>query len=563
MMVMRRPRCCFGGHQFHDGFTHDECSCGARVGTADRKYAWILNISGGNWTFYARNEEEKAGWIVVLQKVVKVDAASYVDVHARRTVKTTARQKSLSRAAAAVGALPDAPTDLQSPTAQNTTLTLLRRRLDQERYILQELERHLEEVAIDAPPTLVQDVREQRKRVSEVERELRQFLKQRPEADNHAPSGARGSSGGAAAVAGVPHDAATTNGSVTAMAGSEAPTMGAAGSALPSDGVRPLTQAARAEHDARSAVTDLDKTLADMLVVHNFPTTAQPDEEYDTRASVCPLPEPRRSEADAMEALAALFEEQRTTCTACGQPIADDERTLLALGKVWHKDHFCCCHCHKPLESLMYYRHMDQAYCEEDYVRLFNRCAQCNNPIEDSEYVNLATDADDSGARWHKEHFICAECKCNLMDQKVYDRSSVLYCEADYLRLFGAGCAQCGELISAGNYIDALGKQWHEACFYCHYDGCRAVFPDGKYSFIEDWPYCDEHFHQLRGTLCVQCRKPIDGRFVDAGGHRLHPDCFACHKCAKLIPLGARFGVLDSSEKPQFLCDACLVKPSA
>jgi len=54
----------------------------------------------------------------------------------------------------------------------------------------------------------------------------------------------------------------------------------------------------------------------------------------------------------------------------------------LALGVQFHREHFVCYECAKPLPANNYVRKDGQVYCEEDFHQLFSpRCAQCDEPI--------------------------------------------------------------------------------------------------------------------------------------------------------------------------------------
>ncbi|CAB1327436.1 unnamed protein product [Coregonus sp. 'balchen'] len=154
------------------------------------------------------------------------------------------------------------------------------------------------------------------------------------------------------------------------------------------------------------------------------------------------------------------------------------------------------------------------------------------------------------------------------------------YCEHDFQMLFAPCCHQCGEFI-IGRVIKAMNNSWHPECFCC--DICQAVLADvgfvknagrglGKYicqkchAIIEDSPlifkndpYHPDHFNcnncgkeltadarELKGELyclpchdkmgvpiCGACRRPIEGRVVNAMGKQWHVEHFVCAKCEK------------------------------
>ena len=59
-------------------------------------------------------------------------------------------------------------------------------------------------------------------------------------------------------------------------------------------------------------------------------------------------------------------------------------QVIMALGGLWHPEHFMCVHCKEPLGTQNFFERDNQPYCERDYYLLFSpRCASCNGPILD------------------------------------------------------------------------------------------------------------------------------------------------------------------------------------
>lgn len=68
-------------------------------------------------------------------------------------------------------------------------------------------------------------------------------------------------------------------------------------------------------------------------------------------------------------------------CAHCGKPVVD--RTITALGKSWHVEHFICTQCLKPFPGGSYYERDGRPYCEADFYSLFApKCMGCNEPIK-------------------------------------------------------------------------------------------------------------------------------------------------------------------------------------
>jgi len=41
-----------------------------------------------------------------------------------------------------------------------------------------------------------------------------------------------------------------------------------------------------------------------------------------------------------------------------------------------------------------------------------------------------------------------------------------------------------------------------------------APFTHGSFFELDGQPYCETHYHSLRGSLCSGCQKPITGEIV-------------------------------------------------
>jgi len=93
-------------------------------------------------------------------------------------------------------------------------------------------------------------------------------------------------------------------------------------------------------------------------------------------------------------------------CNACRKPIVG--RSITAMGRVWHPEHFVCAHCHRPFMTSTFREHDGKPYCEMHYKQLFaDICAKCNRPVVD-KIIRVF------GKAWHPEHFVCAGCETTL-----------------------------------------------------------------------------------------------------------------------------------------------------
>ena len=101
-----------------------------------------------------------------------------------------------------------------------------------------------------------------------------------------------------------------------------------------------------------------------------------------------------------------------------------------------------------------------------------------------------------------------------------------------FLKLYAPRCAGCNKSISE-NYISALNQQWCPNCFVCA--ECKEPFVGGNFFEHNGLPYCETHYHAMRGSLCAGCHKPISGRCITAMFRKFHPEHFLCSFCLKQV----------------------------
>jgi len=231
-------------------------------------------------------------------------------------------------------------------------------------------------------------------------------------------------------------------------------------------------------------------------------------------------------------------------CGGCGKPVMGEATT--ALGKVWHPWCFTCVVCDDEIGKKTFFEREGKPYCEGCYHKLFSpSCAYCNKPVLGQCVTAL-------NKTWHPEHFFCAMCNNFFGEDGFHEYEGKPYCRPDYYNLFAPKCGGCLKPILT-NYISAMGKQWHPECFVCR--ECGAPFTNGSFFELDGQPYCETHYHSLRGSLCYGCQKPITGRCITAMGKKFHPDCFVCAFCLKQLNKGT---FKEQNEKPY--CHQCFTK---
>jgi hypothetical protein len=94
-------------------------------------------------------------------------------------------------------------------------------------------------------------------------------------------------------------------------------------------------------------------------------------------------------------------------------------------------------------------------------------------------------------------------------------------------------CRGCTEPIHGKSVKDASGRltgRYHKQCFTCR--TCQSPFPSADFYVFDNFPYCEQHYHRLNGSLCRACVRGIEGQYLETDQHlKFHPRCFSCMTC--------------------------------
>ncbi|KAH7026353.1 uncharacterized protein B0I36DRAFT_376140 [Microdochium trichocladiopsis] len=132
-------------------------------------------------------------------------------------------------------------------------------------------------------------------------------------------------------------------------------------------------------------------------------------------------------------------------------------------------------------------------FCHLDWHEHFApRCKHCKTSILGEHIVAL-------GAHWHYGHFFCAECgdpfKQGMTHIEKDGYAWCVNCQTKRTERRAPKCRNCKKAV-IGQYIQALGGEWHDECFRCA--TCHGGFDDGQI------------FPVSRGgeniVLCTMCR---------------------------------------------------------
>ncbi|KAJ6216529.1 hypothetical protein RDWZM_007686 [Blomia tropicalis] len=173
-------------------------------------------------------------------------------------------------------------------------------------------------------------------------------------------------------------------------------------------------------------------------------------------------------------------------CNHCSKPILD--RCITALDKTWHPEHFFCAHCGKNFGDDGYHEKAGNAYCREDFFKLFApKCVGCMQPIMDN-YVSAL------GGHWHSDCFVCRDCKLPFNGGNFFDIEGEPFCETHYHDHRGTLCASCRQPIT-GRCITAMFQKYHPEHFTCSF--CLKQLNKGTFKKHQEKPYCHSCFDKL------------------------------------------------------------------
>ncbi|KAI8085854.1 uncharacterized protein B0P05DRAFT_533968 [Gilbertella persicaria] len=267
-------------------------------------------------------------------------------------------------------------------------------------------------------------------------------------------------------------------------------------------------------------------------------------------------------------------------CDGCEEPLSG--QAITTSGKHWHTHCFQCQACHQNLEHIAFYEKEGLPYCALDYHELFSpRCDFCKTPIEEHSISAL-------GKTYHPGHFFCRECGKPFDEETTFlEHEGHAYCEKDYYKQFGKKCRGCEEIIT-GDFLVALGADWHKECFVCA--DCGGTFTSSTFLIRAGKPYCEAHYDKQASVasrrkvnpkstrmvlpvfdllpdikpttpkeekkICHQCHNTIQGRNLSAFGYDYHPLHFQCSQCDKI--LSARLtGLYQATESNEIVCKPC------
>lgn len=216
------------------------------------------------------------------------------------------------------------------------------------------------------------------------------------------------------------------------------------------------------------------------------------------------------------------------TCHQCQLPIEGKVVKLGGSSEHFHPECFVCFTCGTGLESLEIHPEPQAKYAERlDRIRRRARG-------EDVPEVDGATMAEDGDARLR------------------------FYCHLDFHENFAPRCKHCTTTI-IGEHLVALGQSWHYGHFFCaecgdpFEKGMTHIEKDGYAWCLQ----CQTKRTERQAPKCQKCKLAVIGEYVQALGGEWHEKCFRCATCKSAFDDGA-FYPLQVAGGTAVLCIKCI-----
>ncbi|KAI1121581.1 hypothetical protein F5Y10DRAFT_97559 [Nemania abortiva] len=271
--------------------------------------------------------------------------------------------------------------------------------------------------------------------------------------------------------------------------------------------------------------------------VPGVPVIVTPD-EVPSKPRARPLPDPRSTPRTHNAAnggrprghwspAPGASHRATATCHECGYPIEGRFVALSGGSERFHPQCFRCYTCGTGLEALEISPEPDNFYAAR-LDRIRRRAA--GEILEETPGRTMAEDGDE------RLRF---------------------YCHLDWHELFAPQCKHCKTPI-LGEHVVALGEHWHYGHFFCaecgdpFERGMTHIEKDGYAWCVA----CQTKRTERRAPKCKRCKMAVIGQYVKALGAEWHDECFRCATCARGFDDGQIFPV-GEGEQARVLCTAC------
>ncbi|XP_064628367.1 prickle planar cell polarity protein 3-A-like isoform X2 [Lineus longissimus] len=237
------------------------------------------------------------------------------------------------------------------------------------------------------------------------------------------------------------------------------------------------------------------------------------------------------------------------SCEECKKPIGTDSKDLSYKEKHWHENCFKCADCQCSLVDKHFAAKNEKLYCPDCHDNNFApRCDCCGDVFKAGmkkfEYKNK---------QWHETCFCCLVCKQPIGSKSFIPKDNDVVCIPCYEDQFAQRCLACNGVINKGG-VTYKNSPFHRECFVCN--NCKKELAGLKFTSKDEQPYCAECYGDLYAKKCCRCTKPITGigstKFISFEERHWHSDCFNCYKCN--VSLVSKGFLTDGED---ILCPTC------
>ncbi|GKT48391.1 LIM domain-containing protein C4F6.12 [Colletotrichum spaethianum] len=252
-------------------------------------------------------------------------------------------------------------------------------------------------------------------------------------------------------------------------------------------------------------------------------STPRPLPDPKTASRARPFQRPQRHWSPA----AVAGNRSTTLCHECGFPIEGRFVSLAGLSERFHPQCFSCYACGTGLEALEISPEPD-AHRQERLERIRRRTN--GEVLEETPGKTMADDGDE------RLRF---------------------YCHLDWHELYAPRCKHCKTPI-LGEHVVALGEHWHYGHFFCaecgdpFEKGMTHIEKDGYAWCVK----CQTKRTERRAPKCKKCKTAVIGQYIRALGGEWHDECFRCASCQGGFDDGQIFPK-EVGDKMMVLCTGC------
>uniref|UniRef100_A0A8I3PEM8 LIM zinc finger domain containing 2 n=1 Tax=Canis lupus familiaris TaxID=9615 RepID=A0A8I3PEM8_CANLF len=215
-------------------------------------------------------------------------------------------------------------------------------------------------------------------------------------------------------------------------------------------------------------------------------------------------------------------------CQRCQARFAPAERIVNSNGELYHEHCFVCAQCFRPFPEGLFYEFEGRKYCEHDFQMLFAPCCGSCGEFIIGRVIKAMNN------NWHPGCFRCELCDVELADLGFVKNAGRHLCRPCHNREKAKGlgkyvCQRC-HLVIDEQPLMFKNDAYHPDHFSCTHCGKELTAEARE---LKGELYCLPCHDKMGVPICGACRRPIEGRVVNALGKQWHVEHFVCAKCEK------------------------------